>query len=331
MEQLILKSQRFRAEREGQWQRLEELLSKLERGAGRKLSDDEVIEIPVLYRAALSSLSVARAVSLDKGLIDYLESLCARAYFIVYGARTRLTERLARFFSYDWPNAVRGLWRETLVSGSFMLLGVLLAYMLTLHSAEWFYAFIPKDIAQGRGPDASTHELREILFKQHGAGGLTVFSTFLFTHNAQIAIFAFALGFACCLPTAFLMTYNGLMLGAFFALHQRHGLAMDFGGWALIHGVTELFAVTLAGAAGFRIGWTLAFPGNASRLDALTVAGRQAAMVMGGVIVMLAVAGLLEGFARQLITGTSWRYAIAAATAVVWTTYFYGRPVVWRA
>lgn len=331
MQQLILKSHRFRAEREAQWQRLEELLARLERGASRKLSDDEVIEIPVLYRAALSSLSVARAVSLDKSLIDYLESLCARAYFIVYGTRTKLTERLAGFFSHDWPNAVRSLWRETLVSACFMLLGALVAYALTLHSIEWFYAFIPQDIAQQRGPEASAHDLHEILFKPHGSSGLTVFSTFLFTHNAQIAILAFALGFACCFPTALLMIYNGLMLGAFFALHQRQGLAIDFGGWALIHGVTELFAVTLAGAAGFRIGWALAFPGQASRFDAITAAGRQAAIVMGGVVVMLAIAGLLEGFGRQLITSTSWRYGIAAVTAVIWAAYFYGRPAVRRA
>ena len=39
--------------------------------------------------------------------------------------------------------------------------------------------------------------------------GLSIFATFLFTHNAQIAIFAFALGFAFCLPTAFLVLTNG--------------------------------------------------------------------------------------------------------------------------
>jgi uncharacterized membrane protein SpoIIM required for sporulation len=165
--------------------------------------------------------------------------------------------------------------------------------------------------------------LRSTLFGANGASGLTVFSTFLFTHNAQIALFAFALGFACCLPTALLMIYNGMMLGAFFAVFEAQGLGVDFGGWALIHGVTELFAVILAGAAGFRIGWVLAFPGAANRLDALTRAGRDAAVVMVGVIVMLAVAGLLEGFGRQLIANTSIRYAIAAGSAALWVYYFY--------
>jgi len=38
---------------------------------------------------------------------------------------------------------------------------------------------------------------------------------------------------------------------------------------------------------------------------------------------MLMFAGLLEGFGRQLITNTLVRYAIAAATAVIWAVYFY--------
>ena len=85
---LSLKSHRFRAEREADWRRLEDLLDRVEKGSGASLTDDELLAMPVLYRAALSSLSVARAISLDQSLIDYLESLCTRAYFFVYGART---------------------------------------------------------------------------------------------------------------------------------------------------------------------------------------------------------------------------------------------------
>ena len=44
---------------------------------------------------------------------------------------------------------------------------------------------------------------------------------------------------------------------------------------------------------------------------------------MGGVIVMLFVAGLLEGFARQLIRQDVARLAIAGASAVAWGLYLY--------
>jgi len=320
---LTLKSHRFRAEREADWRRLDALLARMERGGAGRMSDDEVTAIPVLYRSALSSLSVARAISLDQSLIAYLESLCTRGYFCVYGTRTTLAGRIAAFFAGAWPAAVRELWRETLVSAAFMIVGTIVAFILTRESPDWFYSFVPMDLAGGRGPAASTQELRDTLFGSHGSDGLAFFSTFLFTHNAQISLLAFALGFACCLPTAFLMTYNGLMLGAFLSLFAQRGLGFEFGGWVLIHGVTELFAITLAGAAGFRIGWTLAFPGERSRLDALAEAGRKAAIVMAGVVVMLGCAGLLEGVARQLITDTFVRYGIAAASAFVWLSYFY--------
>lgn len=322
---IVLKSHQFRLEREADWKRLEEILDRIERGRQNSLSDEDVIAIPRLYRGTLSSLSMARAISLDRNLLDYLESLSTRAYFCVYGTRTTFLEWLARFFASDWPRAVRSLWRETLVSFALIALGAVTAFVLTQQSPDWFLSFVPSELAGGRGPTASVDELRHTLHAAGGTNGLTVFSTFLFTHNAQIAILAFALGFACCLPTAFLMIYNGLMLGAFFSLFQQHGLGVEFGGWALIHGVTELFAVALAGAAGFRIGWTLAFPGAHDRLDALASAGREAAIIMAGVTVMLAVAGLLEGFGRQLIDQASFRYAVAGASAMAWIAYFY-RP-----
>ena len=80
MAELVLKSQRFREEREGDWRRLEKLLERLEQGGQQALSDDELISIPVLYRASLSSLSVARATSLNQALLDYLEGQIGRAH-----------------------------------------------------------------------------------------------------------------------------------------------------------------------------------------------------------------------------------------------------------
>jgi uncharacterized membrane protein SpoIIM required for sporulation len=323
---LTLKSRRFRLEREADWRRLEELLNRFERGRNSSLTDDDVIAIPLLYRAALSSLSMARAISLDKNLVAYLESLCTRAYFCVYSARTTVAERVVRFFAHDWREAVQTAWRETLISGGLTLLGAIAAFILVQQAPDWFASFVPDSLSGGRTPGASFKELHDTLYSSHGVDGLAVFSTFLFTHNAQIALLAFALGFACCVPTALLMLYNGLMLGAFFAVFVQHGLGIEFGGWALIHGTTELFAVTLAGAAGFRIGWSLAFPGEISRLRALSNAGRRAALIMAGVVVMLAVAGLLEGFARQLIENTLLRYLIGATAIAMWCVYLY-RPL----
>jgi uncharacterized membrane protein SpoIIM required for sporulation len=91
----------------------------------------------------------------------------------------------------------------------------------------------------------------------------------------------------------------------------------------MIHGSTELFAVVIAGAAGFHIGRAILFPGALSRAAALQTTGRRAAGAMIGVGIMLFVAALLEGFARQLITDDGARFAFAAIMLSAWLAYFY--------
>jgi len=319
-----LKSQRFRNAREWDWRRLESLLRKMEGQSLSTLNDEDLLAVPVLYRSALSSLSVARATSLDKALIDYLESLCTRTYFFVYGPRSSVLERLNRFFAHDLPAAAKALWRETLISLAVTVVGAVAGFVMVIRDPDWFYAFVEKGLAHGRDPSASTKFLQDTLYTTgKDDSGLSVMAMALFTHNSGIALMAFALGFAFCLPTGFVILVNGLMLGAFLALFYSHGLGFQSVGWLSIHGTTEIFAVILAGGAGFRVGWTLAFPGKDSRAQALSKAGRTAGALMGGVVVMLLCAGMLEGFARQLINNDIARYAIGYSLLALWLAYFY--------
>ena len=151
-----------------------------------------------------------------------------------------------------------------------------------------------------------------------------MFASFLFGHNAQIAIVAFALGFAFVVPTALLVLYNGLTLGAMIAVFADKGLGPNFGAWLAIHGTTELFAIMIAGAAGMRIGTAIAFPGAQERMVALVAAGRTAAVAVAGVVLMLAVAAILEGVGRQVVTGDGARLGIGAAMLAAWLVYYYG-------
>jgi len=318
-----LDSRRFRAEREAHWRRLEVILGKAERGSPASLADEELLAIPVLYRVALSSLSVARATSLDHTLVDYLESLATRAYFFVYGARARLGERLAQFFVETWPASVKAFWRETLICAAVLFGAALVGFLLVAGDAGWYGAIVPARLAEGRDPTTTTAALREVLYGGGGQNSLALTASYVFTNNAGVAIWAFALGFAFCIPTLLLLAGNGLTVGALVALYASRGLAVPLGGWLLVHGATELFAVILGGAAGLRIGWRVMFPGERTRLDAAAAAGRAAAGVLAGVVVMLIFAGLLEGFARQLVTSDLARYAIAATTLAAWLGYFY--------
>jgi uncharacterized membrane protein SpoIIM required for sporulation len=316
---------RFREARGEDWARLEEMLNEIERGRASSLSSAELFELPVLYRATLSSLSVARETSLDADLVGYLESLSTRAYFILYGVHAPFWKRLLRFFAHDWPAAVRTLWRETIVSAVTFALGAVAMYLLVRSDPSWFYAVMPEEMSQGRDPGASAETLRESLY---GSGeGLSVFASQLFANNAWVSIRCFAFGFAFGVPTLLMLLDNGSEMGAFFAIFVPKGLGFQFAAWLTIHGTTELFAIALAGAAGLRIGMAIAFPGRQTRFASAVTAGRVSATVMLGVVVMLAVAGTLEGIGRQVITNDWARIAIGGGALLGWLLYFYVTPL----
>ncbi|KQM97547.1 stage II sporulation protein M [Sphingomonas sp. Leaf25] len=319
---VMFAARHFRAEREGDWARLEELLDRVEKQSPRRLSDADLIDLPRLYRATLSALSVARATSLDASLVAYLEALSTRAYFILYGAREPWGRQVVDFFARDWPRSVRAIRWEVLLATALLLLSAVAGYHLVRGDPAWFGAMIPGELAQGRDMGASAASLRESLYGEPKGGGLEVFATTLFTHNSQVAILGFALGFAFGIPTMILLVQNGATGGALFAAFVPHGLGWGLFAWLMIHGTTELAAIALASAAGIHIGRAVAFPGEASRMAAAAQAGRRAAIVMIGVILMLLIAGLLEGFARQLVRDDTARLAIGAAMLMLWTLYF---------
>ncbi|MEE9375749.1 MAG: stage II sporulation protein M, partial [Rhizobiaceae bacterium] len=300
----LIRSARFRKEREMEWKRLAILLGKVESKGVGNLTFDEASQLSALYRQSMNSLSLAREISLDSALLDYLQSLNTRAYLAVYAPRDRVVDVLKRFFVASAPQAVRRSWFAILLTFLFMGFGALAAYWLTIQDPDWYYSFVGRGLSNGRGPGASEEMLRRVLYPASSAelDRLAAFSTKLFTHNTQVSIFAFALGIMAGLPTAFLMFYNGTILGTFFAIHQAKGLGWDLFGWLSIHGVTEITAILLAGAGGLRLASAILFPGKFSRSQALRDAGRDAVKLAILAALMLVVAGLLEGFGRQLIT-----------------------------
>ena len=321
---VTLRSNEFRRERVKSWRKLESLVRTVEREGLGALTPRQLTGLPAMHREVVSSLSVARSISLDRNLVEYLESLAARSYFCVYGNKRHLRSTVSDFFRRRFPAAVRRFRWHVALSALFLLLGGAVGFVQTLRYPEQYYDFISREYASGRDPTATTEELREVLYSgaEHGSDELSAFFTFLFSHNARIGILAFGLGFAAGLPVFGLLFRNGLVLGAMAALYHERGLSPEFWSWILPHGVTELLAVVLCGAAGLVLAQALIFPGRHSRLVNLALQGKQAGLIVLGAVVLFFLAALIEGYFRQLVHDIEVRYAVALVSALAWLAYF---------
>jgi uncharacterized membrane protein SpoIIM required for sporulation len=322
---LVLKSREFRKGREEGWRELDDMVQRVERRGVHSLSLDELERLPILYRAALSSLSVARTIALDRNLLLYLENLALRAYLAVYGPRVDPVEGLRKFFVYDLPAAVRAARWHILIVTLALLAGVAAGFILTVQDESWFTSFMPADMAGGRGPASTAAQLRDKELFAPWPGPVEAFGIFanvLFSHNTAVGLLCFGLGLAAGIPTLMLVVYQGLSLGAFVALHYDRGLTVDCLGWLSIHGTSELGALILLAAGGLVIADKILFPGRYSRIENLALHGRQAAQMAVGGILMLFVAGILEGGFRQFIQSTPLRFAVGLAIGALWIAYY---------
>jgi uncharacterized membrane protein SpoIIM required for sporulation len=308
----------FVERRSGAWEELDALLSRANRRGVRRLQPDDVERIGVLYRAATSDLAYASGREYEARLLAYLNRLVARAHAYVYGgSATTGWQRVARFYSQTFPSEVRRSFGWILFCTGLTVATAVIAYVIIRNHPADAYAILPEALVPA--------EIKKSLHDSNFAfdpGNSPLMSSAIITNNIKVAIFAFAgcvtLGYF----TLQILLQNGLMLGGVGALFANAGFGADF--WATVapHGVIELTAIQIAGAAGLLISAGILAPGRLRRRDAIAQAAQRAGVLIAGVASMLVIAGTIEGFFSPLRLPPTDRLAFGALTAVALVLYF---------
>jgi uncharacterized membrane protein SpoIIM required for sporulation len=307
----------FVSRRKAGWERLEALLSTVERRGLRSLPSDELGELGRLYRWATSDLAYADGHCFDATLRAYLNRLTARAHAYVYGADSSGGgNRLRRFFTHGFPSEFRRSRWYILACAALFVSAAVLAYWLISVKPVNAYALLPADYV--RPLHGSLHDTN-FKFDRDLA---PLVSSAIMTHNIQLAIYSFAGGALLAVPTVYFLAFNGLMVGGLGALYTQAGYGYDF--WATIapHGCIELTSFVIAAAAGVMLAAPVFNPGRLRRIDALKRNARRAGVLILGVCCMLIVAGSIEGFFSPLRFPPEVRLAVGAATIVLMVLYF---------
>jgi len=119
----------------------------------------------------------------------------------------------------------------------------------------------------------------------------------------------------------FYMAYNGADIAAVVALTYKAGFGNDLVTFMAGHGVIELSCIFIAGGAGLLIGSAMVLPGDLSRADALKSRGMEGIKLMLGIMPLLVMAGLIEGFISPAPINPMIKYTIAVLTGVALYSY----------
>jgi uncharacterized membrane protein SpoIIM required for sporulation len=311
-----MSSNRFINERKGAWQRLEDLLTLLDRMSLRRLHREEVRELGRIYRRTSSDLAIARAESRDPRLVNYLNSLVIRAHGRIYRAGAlEGGRRVRRFFALDFPQTFRRTWRYTAASFAVFMVFFLASFLGTWRNAEFSDLAGVSPAWRAENTDARSRWW-ESLNEANQVGGAAIM-----TNNIQVMFYAFALGALVGLGTLYVMALNGASIGAVLALTYRAGYGNELVAFMAGHGVIELTCIFIAGGAGLLVGGAILIPGDLSRFDALRLRGRDSIQLIVGCIPLLVLAGIIEGFISPAPISPTIKFSVAAATGLALYTY----------
>ena len=311
-----MSSNRFINERKNAWQRLEDLLTLLDRMSLRRLHREEVRELGRIYRRTSSDLAIARAESRDPRLVNYLNSLVIRAHGRIYRAEAlEGGQRVRKFFLRDFPQAFRRTWRYTAIAFALFMVFGIASFLGTWRDAEFSELAGVTPAWRAENTDARVRWW-ESLNKANQVGGAAIM-----TNNIGVMFYAFAFGALLGLGTLYIMALNGASIGAVLALTYRAGFGHELVAFMAGHGVIELTCIFIAGGAGLLIGGAILIPGDLSRFDSLRLRGREAVQLIVGCIPLLVLAGLIEGFISPAPISPLIKFSVAIATGIALYTY----------
>lgn len=282
-----------------EWQRLQEILELITARGFSGLTADEIIEFGKLYRRASTELSFQRMRGIDLPRLTFLNGLVGKCYAHVYVAPHRPWPSASRFFAADFPRAFRRHAVWMLLAVLVMLIPALIAFVLTWHDRVIAEQVLPPELMSMLDRLVARHHTPQDWLK---ALQRAPAASIIMTNNIRITFLAFAGGMTGGVLTLFLLIFNGVMLGIIGAGVALDGPATTLNFWAFVapHGVIELSAIYMAGAAGLLLGYAIINPGGLPRRIALRNAGKEALLLIMGVAALLVVAGLIEGFFSPL-------------------------------
>jgi uncharacterized membrane protein SpoIIM required for sporulation len=298
----------------GTWDRLDQLVKKR-----RSLTGAEVDELVELYQRVSTHLSMLRSASSDSLMIGRLSSLIARARSAVTGAHAPLSSTFTRFWTVSFPVVAYRTWRWWLGTAvAFFAVVVVIAFWVATNPEVQSAVGTPSDIDQLVDHDVASY------YSEHPAAA---FALQIWVNNSWVSAQCIAFSVLLGLPIPIVLFQNATNLGLIAGLMFQAGKGDILLGLLAPHGLLELTAVFLSGAAGMRLGWSVISPGDRPRGQVLAEQGRAVVSVAVGLVGVLLVSGLIEALVTPSPLPTFVRVGIGIIAEVAFLSYvvYFGR------
>jgi uncharacterized membrane protein SpoIIM required for sporulation/uncharacterized RDD family membrane protein YckC len=310
----------FAARKRARWDEFRELAERAARRGLDSFASDELPDFAARYREVAADLARARTYGVDDATLQYLERLAAAGHNALYrderGTWRRMWEVLAR----ECPAAIRQAGGYVLIACLAFMLPATAGYLVIRDQPALAPDVLPQAMIE-RAEAGGERQAEGRRYVDVAVEDRPFLASAIITNNVRVAIACFAGGVFLGVGSLALLGYNGLTLGGAAGHFANQGLLGYLLEFILGHGLLELFAIWVAGAAGFLLGRSVVAPGDLARGEALVLSGRTAVRMVGGAAMMLVAAGLIEGFVSASAGDVKLRAVASAVSMAFLVTY----------
>jgi uncharacterized membrane protein SpoIIM required for sporulation len=237
----------------------------------------------------------------------------ARARDAVTGAHAPVTGEFTRFWTVSFPVVAYRAWRWWLATGvAFLAVAAVIAVWVAGSAEVQAAVGTPSDIDELVNHDFASY------YREHPA---VAFGLHVWANNVKVAGLCIAFSVLLGVPIPVVLFHNAANLGVVAGLMSDAGKGHIMLGLLMPHGLLELTALFLAGAAGMRLGWTVISPGDKPRGQALAEQGRAVVAIAVGLVVVLLVSGLIEAVVTPSPLPTLLRIGVGIGVETVFVAY----------
>ena len=315
-------AERFVLQKRDRWAQFQRLATEASTAGLDRLAPDQLIDFVTRYREVAADLARARTYGVSRGNLLPLERAVGAGHNALYRREGGTWKRLTRFVTFECPAAVVAAKGAVALAFAAFTLPAALGFGLLRERPELAPEVLPQ-VMLDRAEAGAARQQEGKGYLDADAESRPLLAASIIANNVQVAFYCFAGGAFAGIGSLALLATNGLSIGAASGHFANKGL---FGYlWTFIagHGLLELFAIWVAGAAGFQLGIAMIAPGGRTRRDALVLAGERAIRMVGFAVVLLLVAGLVEGLLSASTVPPAAKFATTAASALLLALYLF--------
>jgi uncharacterized membrane protein SpoIIM required for sporulation/uncharacterized RDD family membrane protein YckC len=309
-------AERFVAVRRAVWVRFRQQAFALERSGLGTLDGHEVTRFARDYREVAADLARARTYGVDARVLAYLERMVGAGHNALYGLRGVRRVPVSRLLLRGLPAAAYRARAYVAAAALLFAVPAVIGWTIVREQPAIVHEILPDGMI-ARAEAGASERVEGRGYAQAPSPYLPLVASRIIANNVQVAFGAFAFGVTAGIGTVAVLAFNGLFFGAVLALFANYGLA----GWLLTfvagHGVLELTAIFIAGAAGLLVARAIVAPGDLTRRDALVSQGRWAVLLVGAAACLLLIAGTIEGFLSASGAPAAFKFGVSVASAVL--------------